>query len=97
MAKGNGKAETKEATPSVPQLLKAEQEARKEWYGHFNGGAPKKPFSKEASASLRKLEKAKAALVAAVPGASNFKEAAKELNYSPLYAPRTRTATATKK
>ncbi len=84
--KGNGK---EEKPLSKEQLLKAEQEARAEWYSHFGGGAPVKPYTPEMSASLRKLEKAKAALVAAT-GQSNFKDAAKELNYSPKYAPRTK-------
>ncbi len=80
------KAETK--PPSVDTLLKQEKAARAEWYGHFDG-APVKPYSPEQSASLRKLEKAKTALVAAT-GTSNFKDAAKKLNYSPKYAPRTK-------
>ena len=71
-------------------------DARTAWYGHFTGGAPKKPYTKEASASLRALEKAKTALVAAT-GTANFKEAAAKLKYNPQYAPRTRTAVAAKK
>ncbi len=93
----NGKTEGKtEPAKSVPTLLKDEVDARKAWYAHFGGGAPKKPYSKEASASLRALEKAKTALVAAT-GTANFKEAATKLKYSPQYAPRTRTAVAEKK
>ncbi len=74
---------------STAVLLKEEQGARKAWYAHFKGAAPKKPYSKEASASLRALEKAKSAFIASVPGAANFKEAAAKLNYKPEYAPRT--------
>ncbi len=74
---------------STAILLKDEQGARKAWYAHFKGAAPKKPYSKEASASLRALEKAKSALVASVDGATSFKEAAAKLNYKPEYAPRT--------
>ncbi len=73
---------------STAVLLKEEQVARKEWYAHFKGSAPKKPYSTEASASLRALEKAKSALVASVSGATSFKEAAAKLNYKPEYASR---------
>ena len=97
MAKNGTKTEGKTEQPkSVQTLLKDEVDARKAWYGHFNGGAPQKPYTKEASASLRALEKAKSALVAAT-GTGNFKEAAAKLKYSPQYAPRTRTAVAAKK
>ena len=88
-------AGTGEKPKSVQELLKSEVEARKAWYAHFSGGAPQKPYSKEASASLRALEKAKSALVAAT-GTGNFKEAAASLKYSPQYAPRTRKAVAAK-
>ena len=101
MTKGSKKTETKvasngaESPKSVQELLKSEVDARKAWYAHFSGGAPQKPYSKEASASLRALEKAKSALVAAT-GTGNFKEAATKLNYSPQYAPRSRKAVAAK-
>ncbi len=96
-AKGpsNGTA-TDEKPKSVQELLKSEVDARKAWYAHFGGGAPKKPYSKEASGSLRDLEKAKSALVAAT-GTENFKEAARKLNYNPQYAPRSRKPAEVKK
>ena len=90
--KDNGKTEQ---TKSTQTLLKEEVDARKAWYAHFSGGAPQKPYSSEASASLRALEKAKSALVAAT-GTANFKEAATKLKYSPQYAPRSRKAVAAK-
>ncbi len=86
-AKANGKKEEKALT--IPQLVEVEKTARAEWYAHFGGGAPTKPYSDEANTSLRTLEKAKAALIAAT-GASNFKEAATAADYKPQYAPRTR-------
>ena len=94
-ATSNG-AGTDESPKSIQELLKTEQDTRKAWYAHFSGGAPQKPYSKEASASLRALEKAKTALIAAT-GTANFKEAAAKLKYSPQYAPRSRKAVAAKK
>ena len=73
---------------AVAKLLKDERAARREWYGHFNGGPPRKPYSKEARVSLNKLERAKTLLVKATR-APNFKDAARKLNYSPQYARRT--------
>lgn len=95
-ATGNGKTDGAKAEKplSVEQLLKVEKEARAAWYAHFKGSAPVKPYSTEASASLRTLEKAKSALVAAT-GEPNFKAAAKKIGYSPQYAPRTRKPAAT--
>lgn len=92
---GQAKPEKKGPAPSTATLLKEEQGARKAWYAHFKGGAPKKPYSPEARASLRALEKAKAALVAAT-GTANFKDAARSLKYTPQYAPRTRKVAAGK-
>lgn len=86
---GSNGAGTDEKPKSVQELLKSEVDARKAWYAHFGGGAPQKPYTKEASASLRALEKAKSALIAAT-GTGNFKEAATKLKYSPQYAPRSR-------
>ena len=86
----NGKSDTNDEKPlSVAELVGFEKEARGEWYAHFGGGAPVKPYTTEQSASLRKLEKAKQALIAAT-GASNFKDAALKADYKPVYAPRTR-------
>ena len=86
----NGKNDAKNDKPlSVNELVKLEKEARSEWYAHFGGGAPVKPYTPEQTVSLRKLEKAKTALVAAT-GASNFKDAAQKADYKPVYAPRTR-------
>lgn len=76
-------------TAQVKKLLKAEQTARGAWYATHTGGTPKRPFTPVQRAALRTLEKAKAALVAAT-GAANFKDAARALNYSPVYAPRKR-------
>ena len=90
VAKTNGTS-TAAKPKSTDELLKDEIKARKVWYGRFNGGAPKKPYTKEATADLRALEKCKTALVAST-GTANFKEAAAKLNYSPQYAPRTRVA-----
>ena len=73
-------------------LLNAEVDGRAEWYAHFGGGAPRKvdgKYTPQQSASLRALEKCKAALVLHV-GAANFKEMARLVGYAPQYAPRTR-------
>ena len=93
-AKTNGATAEKPLTQD--QLLKAEKTARAAWYASFKDGRPVKPYSKDQSAALRTLEKAKSALVASVAGAANFKEAAAKLDYKPQYAPRTRTAAAAK-
>lgn len=77
------------ASTQVQKLLIAEIQARKAWYATHAGGTPKRPFTPVQRAALRALEKAKAALVAGV-GAANFKEAARALSYSPVYAPRKR-------
>ncbi len=85
---------TEEKVLTQDQLLKAEKTARNNWYSSFKDGRPVKPYSKDQSAALRALEKAKSALVASVSGAANFKEAVAKLEYKPQYAPRTRTAAA---
>ncbi len=83
------KSESKEEKPkSIDQLLKEEVEARKEWYAHWGGGSPEKPLNQEQQASSRKHEKSKSALVAAT-GSTNYREAVKSLNHSPVYATRT--------
>ena len=86
----NGKSDTNDEKPlSVAELVGFEKEARSEWYAHFGGGAPVKPYSDEAKVSGRKHEKAKQVLSAAT-GAVNFKDAAQKADYKPVYAPRTR-------
>ena len=87
----NGKSDTNDKPLSVAELVGFEKEARGEWYAHFGGSAPVKPYSDEAKASGRKHEKAKQALIAAT-GAVNFKDAAAKADYKPVYAPRTRKA-----
>ena len=83
---------TVELTPEGVVLLNEEVDCRMAWYAHFNNGAPRKvegKYTPQQSASLRALEKGKAALVLHV-GAANFKETARLIGYAPQYAPRTR-------
>ena len=83
---------TVELTPEGVVLLNAEVDTRKGWYAHFDGGAPRKvegKYTPQQSASLRALEKCKAAFVLHI-GAANFKEAARLVGYAPQYAPRVR-------
>lgn len=80
---------TVKLTEGGTHLLNTEVEARQTWYSGFEGGIPRKPYTPAQRASLRALEKAKAALVAHV-AAANFKDAAKLVGYTPQYSPRIR-------